>query len=69
MPVQATSEWNMIKLKGFSLVEILVSLLVITGTSLALLSQQWRLSQALNQSLSELRHLIEIDNQNETNRK
>ncbi|MBA2651966.1 MAG: prepilin-type N-terminal cleavage/methylation domain-containing protein [Tatlockia sp.] len=59
----------MIKLKGFSLVEILVSLLVITGTSLALLSQQWRLSQALNQSLSELRHLIEIDNQNETNRK
>ncbi len=38
--------------RGFSLIEIIISLLVITSTVLALLQQQWHLSQLLNQALT-----------------
>ncbi|MBA2656322.1 MAG: hypothetical protein H0U70_04975 [Tatlockia sp.] len=53
------------KLKGFSYIEILIALLLISGTSLALLTQQWHLSQALNQSLRESLALIEVANHKE----
>ncbi|MBA3537605.1 MAG: hypothetical protein H0T84_13525 [Tatlockia sp.] len=60
-------EWNMTKSKGFSSIEILLSLLLITGTSLMLLRQQWQLNQTLNQRLSDSRSLIELDNHKELN--
>lgn len=34
---------------GFSLLEVLVSLLLVTSTSLALLKQQWQMSQLVMQ--------------------
>ncbi|KTD27463.1 prepilin-type N-terminal cleavage/methylation domain-containing protein [Legionella maceachernii] len=54
------------KQKGFSLVEVLVSLLLITSTSALLLRQQWQLSQLFNQLLISTQDLIQRDNDYET---
>ncbi|WP_347251651.1 prepilin-type N-terminal cleavage/methylation domain-containing protein [Legionella sp.] len=54
------------KQKGFSLVEVLVSLLLITSTSALLLRQQCQLSQLFNQLLISTQDLIQRDNDYET---
>lgn len=48
--------------KGFSLTEVLVALLLITGTSLALLRHHWQLSQQLNQL--EIDSYVSLDRDN-----
>ncbi|ARH00749.1 type IV pilus modification PilV family protein [Legionella micdadei] len=48
--------------KGFSLVEVVISLLLITSTSVLLLRQQWQLSQLLNQLLVKSAALVQTDN-------
>lgn len=50
---------------GFSLTEVLVSLLLMTGTSLALLHQQWQLNQSINQFQLHQQALNELDNTSE----
>jgi Tfp pilus assembly protein PilV len=55
----------MLRTKGFSFIEILVSLLLITATSLALLRQQWQFSQVLNQKLREFEILTDCENSKE----
>lgn len=47
---------------GFSLTEVLVSLLLVTSTSLALLTQQWHVSQLFNQAHVRMQALLEQDN-------
>jgi prepilin-type N-terminal cleavage/methylation domain-containing protein len=42
----------MISHQGFSLSEVLVSLLLISSISLALLHQQWQLCRVLNQKIA-----------------
>jgi prepilin-type N-terminal cleavage/methylation domain-containing protein len=48
--------------KGFSLLEVLIALLLITSSSIVLLQQQWQLSQFLNQVISDSQALILSDN-------
>lgn len=55
-------EWNMSMNQGFSLTEVLVSLLLITSTSLALLKQQWQVSQLLTQMHIRADALSQLDN-------
>ena len=58
-------EWNMTHYQGFSLTEVLISLVLISSTSIALLRQQWQLGHVLNQTLTKTQVLIEFDNNNE----
>jgi prepilin-type N-terminal cleavage/methylation domain-containing protein len=51
--------------QGFSLTEVLVSLLLISSTSLALLHQQWQLSHVLNQTIADSYALEQRDNNRE----
>ncbi len=53
---------NMNPADGFSLTEVLVSLLLVTTTSLALLTQQWRVSQLFNQAHNRMGALLQSDN-------
>jgi|GEM_PF-2406474 len=55
----------MIGMKGFSLVEVLVCLMLISGTSLVLLKQQGHLSQSARSILSEMTSLLLLDNSRE----
>ena len=48
--------------RGFSLTEVLVSLLLLTTTSLALLTQQWHVSQLFNQAHTRMNDLLLSDN-------
>ena len=48
--------------QGFSLTEVLVSLILITTTSLALLKQQWQISQLFNQIATRASALSQLDN-------
>ena len=50
---------------GFSLIEVLVSLLLVTSTSLALLKQQWQTSQFFNQAHLRMQALNLLDNMSE----
>ena len=50
---------------GFSLPEVLVSLLLVSGTSLALLTQQWHVSQLFNQARVRLEARVQVDNRHE----
>ena len=50
---------------GFSLTEVLVSLLLVTSSSLALLTQQWHVHQLLNQLSTRVNGLIQLDNRSE----
>ncbi len=52
---------------GFSLIEVLVSLLLVTTTSLALLTQQWHVSQLFNQAHVRMHALLQSDNIAEQN--
>jgi len=47
---------------GFSLMEVLVSLLLITSTSLTLLKQQWQIGQLFNQVHSHAIVSLQMDN-------
>ena len=51
--------------QGFSLTEVLVSLVLVTGTSLALLKQQWQVSQLFNQIHLRAQALYQLDNASE----
>lgn len=53
----------MFKYSGFSLIEVLISLLLVTTVSLALLKQHWRLSQFINQVLMRSLAVLQLDNQ------
>jgi prepilin-type N-terminal cleavage/methylation domain-containing protein len=55
----------MITHRGFSLIEVLVSLLLLTRTSIALLKQQWQISQDFNQISQSFSKLIENENTKE----
>lgn len=48
--------------QGFSLTEVLVSLVLITSTSLALLKQQWQVSQLFSQTDIRANRLSQSDN-------
>lgn len=52
--------------QGFSLTEVLVSLLLISSTSLALLHQQLQMSQLLNQALKRSLIAAELENNRES---
>lgn len=47
---------------GFSFVEVLVSLLLVTTVSLSLLHQQWHLSQLLHEALLRFSASNQLDN-------
>ena len=47
---------------GFSLAEVLVSLFLISSTSLALLTQQWHVSQLFNQAHIRMEIQAKADN-------
>ena len=51
--------------RGFSLTEVLVSLLLVTSTSLALLKQQWHTHQLFNQIYLHANALSLLDNASE----
>ena len=51
--------------QGFSLTDVLVSLLLLTSTSLALLKQQWQVSQFFNQLQTRVTALTQSDNDQE----
>ena len=51
--------------QGFSLTEVLISLLLMSTVSLLLLKQQWQISQLFNQKQAALMALIVIDNETE----
>lgn len=55
-------KWNMSTNQGFSLTEVLVSLVLITSTSLALLKQQWQVSQLFTQTDIRANRLSQSDN-------
>lgn len=52
----------MSKTDGFSLTEVLVSLLLLTTTVLGLLKQQWYISQLFNQAHTRMCDLSQHDN-------
>ncbi|KTD21835.1 type IV pilus modification PilV family protein [Legionella londiniensis] len=51
--------------KGFSLAEVLISLLLMSTASLALLQQQWQANQLLNQITRQTNTLLQLDNASE----
>jgi prepilin-type N-terminal cleavage/methylation domain-containing protein len=51
--------------QGFSLTEVLVSLVLMTGTSLALLQHQWQVSQLYNHTHTRGSALLLLDNASE----
>jgi len=51
--------------EGFSLTEVLVSLLLVTTTSLALFKQQWQVSQLFNQVSIRSNKFSEFENKTE----
>ena len=50
---------------GFTLTEVLISLFLVTSTSLALLQQQWHVSQLYNQAHARMIRLLVLDNASE----
>lgn len=51
--------------QGFSLTEVLVSLFLMTTTSVALLKQQWQVSQLFNEIYARANALSQLDNMSE----
>ena len=51
--------------QGFSLTEVLVSLCLMTTTSVALLKQQWQVSQLFNEIYARANALSQLDNVSE----
>lgn len=50
---------------GFSLTEVLVSLFLISSTSLAMLTQQWHVSQLFNEAHTKMQIQTQADNASE----
>jgi Tfp pilus assembly protein PilV len=50
---------------GFSLTEVLISLCLMATTILAVVKQQWHLTQLFNQVSTQQQALIELDNYSE----
>lgn len=57
-----SGKWIMSSSQGFSLVEVLIALFLITTTSVGLLTAQWRITQLFNQAILSSQALIELDN-------
>ncbi|NCT57815.1 MAG: type II secretion system protein [Legionella sp.] len=57
--------YNMIGLRGFSFVEVLVCLMIISGTSLVLFKQQMQLSHSVRKIKSDMAALLVLDNARE----
>jgi prepilin-type N-terminal cleavage/methylation domain-containing protein len=55
----------MIGLRGFSFVEVLVCLMIISGTSLVLFKQQMQLSHSVRKIKSDMAALLVLDNARE----
>lgn len=55
------------KTGGFSFTEVLISLLLVSTSSLAVLTQQWHISQLFNDAYIRMNALLEIDNTFEGN--
>lgn len=51
--------------QGFSLFDLLLTLVFVSGTALGLVSRQWQIMQFFNTSVHDSRHLITRDNNNE----
>ena len=51
--------------QGFTLTEVLVSLFLMTTTSVALLKQQWQVSQLFNEIYARANALSQLDNVSE----
>jgi prepilin-type N-terminal cleavage/methylation domain-containing protein len=49
-------------MKGFSLTEVLVALILTTTTLLLLLTQQWQAKQSFNRTYLRAKALFELDN-------
>jgi prepilin-type N-terminal cleavage/methylation domain-containing protein len=47
--------------RGFSLIEVLVSLLLMTGASITLLKHQWQISQLFNQLSTQTYRVFQQD--------
>lgn len=54
--------------QGFSLLEVLLTLVFISGTALGLLTQQWQTARVLNTSLHDSHRLMVRDNADERSR-
>lgn len=52
-------------ISGFTLTEVVVSLVLLTGTSIAIMTQQWQASRLTKQMHLATKQLIEADNQHE----
>lgn len=52
--------------KGFSLTEVLVSLLLLTGMGTMLMKQSWQINQSFNQTYLLSQSIIEQDNRKES---
>ncbi len=51
--------------QGFSLIEVLISLMLVSMTALGLLQQQWQSTQLFTQMRLQTEALIELDNASE----
>ncbi|MDF1827589.1 MAG: type II secretion system protein [Legionellaceae bacterium] len=57
--------YNIITRQGFSLIEVLVCLMIISGTSLVLFKQQMQLSHSVRKIKSDMSARIALDNAQE----
>lgn len=48
--------------RGFSLTEVLISLLLVTGSALALFKQEWHIIQLFHQLCEQMDGLLQNDN-------
>ncbi|MDF1684236.1 MAG: type II secretion system protein [Legionellaceae bacterium] len=55
----------MVWMRGFSLVEVLVCLMLISGTSLVLFKQQMQLNHSVRKIKSDMAALLVLDNTRE----
>lgn len=52
-------------MRGFSLIEVLVCLMIISGTSLALFKQQMQINHSTQKITSDMVTLLDVDNTRE----
>lgn len=52
----------MITMQGFSLTEVLIALLLLSTTSIALLKQEWHITQFFQQARNEVEGLLSENN-------
>lgn len=51
--------------QGFSLTEVLISLLLVTSSALALFKQEWQITQSFYQLYAQMDSLLQNDNLSE----